>query len=152
MGNVYLSSPSQSNFWKTPLVCLFSWVWLDIAITVTHIFLLMIPRCLWGKKCSWSTICCGQCFENASTAGRGRMTFHSFCFYASHAFLSPRWQQWLHTCSVFVITWYSELALPFVNVYFPWTIAILLYQYWKFFVPKHMELEQLLLWACIEPN
>lgn len=152
MGSVYLSSPSQSSFWKTPFVCLFSWVWLDIAVAVTHIFLLMIPQCLWGKKCNCSTFCCGQCIENASIAERGRVTFHSFCFYTSYAFLSQQWQQWLHSCSVFVITWHSELALPFVNVYFPWMIAILLYQYWEFSVPKHMELEQLLLWVCMEPS
>lgn len=86
MGSVYLSSLSQSSFWKTLRVCLFSWVWLDIAVTVTHIFLLMIPQCLWGNECNCSTLCCGQCIENASTAERGRVTFHNFCFYTSHAF------------------------------------------------------------------
>lgn len=78
---------------------MFLWVWLDIAVTVTHTFLLMIPQCLWGNKCNCRTLCWGQCIENASTDERGRVTFHNFCFYTSHAF-SSRWQQWLQLLSV----------------------------------------------------
>lgn len=75
MGNVYLSSPSQSSFWE----CLFSGCDLTL-LWLSHIFLLMIPQCRWGKKCNCSTICCGQCIENATLLGEERWLFVAFAF------------------------------------------------------------------------